>query len=81
MRGVNDEDRVQGEAGRSRIDVADGGEKQRREELAVGDAAVQLLDQHLGAALAQRGFHEPHQRLDLGPELDHVRRYLRVGPS
>jgi hypothetical protein len=76
---VDDEDAVQGEAWRPRVDVANAGEEERGHELAVGRAATKLLDGHFRAFFARCAFDQRDEGLELGAEAEQVRRDLGVG--
>src|SRR4029453_10831542 len=79
VRRVDDENTMEGESWRPRIDVSDPSQEKGAQELAIGDTAPQLFDQHLGAPVARRALNESYQRFDLGPERDSIRRDLGVG--
>ena len=54
VRRVDDENTMEGESRRPRIDVSDASQEKSAQELTVGYAAPQLLDQHLGAPVPRR---------------------------
>ena len=78
---VNHEDAVHGESRRTRIHVANSGQKQRRQQLPVRNTAPELLYGHLRAFVARRILDQGDQRLNLGPELDGGRSELRIGSA
>ena len=72
---VDDQHRVELEADRVRLDVADAGQEEARQQVAVREPPLQVSDGHLEGPLAGRLLDPAHDRLDLGAEPD------RVGPD
>jgi hypothetical protein len=72
MRGINDEDGVKFETDWTRLDVADAGQKERREYFLVGRAAVDALGDFFEDAFARGVFEQAHERLDVGMKTNDV---------
>src|SRR5262245_16634612 len=81
MRGIDDEDAMQRESRRTRIDVADAGQKKRRQHLPVGNTAQQLLDRHFRALVARCVLDQTDERLDVRTEPDDIGSDLSFGPA
>ena|SRR5437764_950231 len=62
---------------RPRLNIADTGEEQSRQHLAVRKAAMDAGSDFLEQPFPRSVFEQPHQRLDLGIESDNSRRHRR----
>ena len=76
MGGIDHKDTVELESRRLGADVADTRQKQRRQQLAIGDPLLDLLGQHAHALVTRRSLDQLHQWLDAGVQLDQARRDL-----
>ena len=78
MRRVHDEDGVEFEADRPRLDVAHAGQQQGRQHFTIRRAAFDPGGYLFEHPLARRVFQQAHQRLDRRMEPDHPRFELRL---
>ena len=72
MRRVDHHHRVELEADRPRLDVADARQEQSGQQVLVREPFLELVDRDLEGAVARRLLDQPHDGLDFGAKLDHL---------